>query len=99
MLPLDDKKDQYTGLLRLLFDGRQVFHQTTLAAGSIPFMKRAFLGRLVKLADGFHCCQASFFSGSRFKGKAGFLDRSAGCPSKYAVSHPFLLILFVTFFL
>jgi len=97
MLPLDDKKAQCTGLLRLLFDSCQAFHQTTLAAGSISFMKRAFLGRLVKLADGFQCCRASFFSGSRFKGKAGFLDRSAGCPAKDPVSYPTLLILSVAF--
>jgi len=61
MLPLEDKKDQCIGLFRLLFDGCQAFHQTTLAAGSISFVKRAFLGRLVKLADGFHCCRAGFF--------------------------------------
>lgn len=81
-----------------LLDGRQVFHQTTLAAGSVVLVDDALLGSLIQRADRFESGGFCFFSIFLVHCNAGFGHEGSGFATIDAVADSPSFVLFVAFY-
>ena len=90
-----EKRERFS----LLFERRELLHQTALAPGGIVLVNDAFLCGLVERADGFQGSGRGFLAG--FLGAidfgARFLNSRAGAAAVNTIFDAFHVVLFITF--